>query len=133
MKLLAKQLYLSTSIICLLSCSPMVYSMEEDYQPKTLEQILDLKPVPTLIYWSSLGRVSQVKAILDSGEDSNILDSDGYSALHAAAENGHLDVVKLLIEHGADIHYKSEYTALELAKMADHNEIVKYLLTKGAQ
>ena len=111
----------------------MVYSMEEDYQPKTLEQILDLKPVPTLIYWSSLGRVSQVKAILDSGEDPNILDSDAYSALHAAAENGHLDVVKLLIEHGADIHYKSEYTALELAKMADHNEIVKYLLTKGAQ
>ena len=111
----------------------MVYSMKEDHQPKKLEQILDLKSVPALIYWSSLGRINQVKVVLDSGGDPNLHDSDGYSALHAASENGHLDIVKLLIEHGADINYKSEYSALELAIMAEHDEVVKYLLTKGAQ
>ena len=54
--------------------------------------------------------------------------NQGYSALQAAAENGYLEIVQLLIQQGADAHYKSEYTALQLAEMADQQQIVEYLM-----
>ena len=83
--------------------------------------------LPELIYWSSLGEVEQVEQTLQMGADVNCIDEDGYSALQAAAENGYLDVVKLLISKGADVHYKGQYTALELAKMSENKEIIEYL------
>lgn len=83
--------------------------------------------LPELVYWSSLGDVEQVKNALDQGVDVNSTDEDGYSALQAAAENNYLEVVKLLVAHGADIHFKGQYTALELAEMAENQEIVEYL------
>ena len=39
---------------------------------------------------------------------------------------GHIEVVKYLVEHGADIHAVNEQ-ALRLAKENGHIEIVKYL------
>ncbi|WP_353173169.1 ankyrin repeat domain-containing protein [Acinetobacter rudis] len=83
--------------------------------------------LPELVYWSSLGDVEQVKNALDQGVDVNSTDEDGYSALQAAAENNYLEVVKLLVAHGADIHFKGQYTALELAEMAENQEIIEYL------
>ena len=82
--------------------------------------------LPELVYWASLGDLAQVqKSLLHF--DVNTTDEDGYSALHAAAENDHLDVVELLIEKGADATHKAPYSALELAEMAGHAEIVNYL------
>ena len=83
--------------------------------------------LPELVYWASLGDVLQVEQLLLQGIDPNQTDDEGYSALQAAAENDYLTVVQLLIEKGADVHYKAEYTALELAKMAGNSEIVAYL------
>ena len=80
-----------------------------------------------LVYWASLGEFEQVKALLEQGIDPNQTDDEDYSALQAAAENGYLDIVQLLIQQGADAHYKSEYTALQLAEMADQHQIVEYL------
>jgi hypothetical protein len=36
-------------------------------------------------------------------------------------------VVKLLVSKGANVAYKGEYTALQLAEMAEHDEVVAYL------
>ena len=83
--------------------------------------------LPDLLYWASLGDIKQVEQLLAEGTDPNQTDDDGYSALHAAAENGHLAVVKLLINQGANIAYKGEYTALQLAEMAKNHEVVAYL------
>ena len=83
--------------------------------------------LPELVYWASLGEFEQVKVLLEQGSDPNQTDEEGYSALHAAAENGYLDIVQLLIQQGADVHYRSEYTALQLAEMADQQQIVEYL------
>ena len=83
--------------------------------------------LPELVYWSSLGELEQVKVLLEQGIDPNQADDEGYSALQAAAENGYLDVVKLLVEKGANVHYKGEYTALQLAEMAEQVEIIEYL------
>ena len=83
--------------------------------------------LPDLVYWSSLGELEQVKICIDQGVDVNSTDEDGYSALQAAAENGYLEVVKFLVLKGADVHYKGEYTALELAKLSKNLDIIEYL------
>ena len=83
--------------------------------------------LPELVYWSSLGELEQVKVLLEQGIDPNQADDEGYSALHAAAENNHLNIVKLLASKGASVNHKSPYTAFELAEMADHQEIMAYL------
>ncbi|USA52626.1 ankyrin repeat domain-containing protein [Acinetobacter sp. C32I] len=83
--------------------------------------------LPELVYWASLGDVEQVEQLLAEGIDPNQTDDEGYSALQAAAENDHLAVVKLLVSKGANVRYQGEYTALQLAEMAEHSEIVEYL------
>ncbi|MBC9230040.1 ankyrin repeat domain-containing protein [bacterium SPL81] len=83
--------------------------------------------LPELVYWASLGDVEQVEQLLAEGVDTNQTDDEGYSALQAAAENDHLAVVKLLVSKGANVAYKGEYTALQLAELAEHSEIVAYL------
>ena len=83
--------------------------------------------LPELVYAASLGEFEQVEQLLSQGIDVNQTDDEGYSALHAAAENDYLEIVKLLIQKGADLNYKAEYTALELAEMAENKEIIDYL------
>ena len=83
--------------------------------------------LPELVYWGSLGDVEQVEELLEDGIDPNQTDEEGYSALQAAAENDNLAVVKLLVSKGANVAYKGEYTALELAEMAENTEVVAYL------
>lgn len=83
--------------------------------------------LPELVYWASLGELDEVKQSLANGVDVNSTDDEGYSALQAAAENGYLEVVKTLVQHGANVAYKAEYSALELAKMAEQQLIVDYL------
>ncbi|MCF3128378.1 ankyrin repeat domain-containing protein [Acinetobacter soli] len=83
--------------------------------------------LPELVYWASLGDTARVRQLLADGIDPNQSDEEGYSALQAAAENDHLDVVKLLVSKGADISFKGQYTALELAEMAQNTQIVQYL------
>ena len=83
--------------------------------------------LPELVYWSSLGEVTEVERTLANGTDVNQTDEEGYSALQAAAENGYIEVVKLRVNKGANVSYKGEYTALQLAEMAEQTEIVDYL------
>ena len=59
---------------------------------------------------------------------------DSVTALLTAATKGQLDVVKLLINKGADINArgKSDKTALTVAASAGRWDMVKYLVEKGA-
>ena len=58
-------------------------------------------------------------------------DVNARDALKCAAENGRIDVVKLLLEHGANLHAKDEW-ALKVAIRYYHTEVVKLLLENGA-
>src|SRR5690606_41800668 len=83
--------------------------------------------LPELVYWASLGDVEQVEQGLQEGLDVNSADEEGYSALQAAAENDHLEVVKLLVSKGADIEHSSPNYDLVLEDMADNKDDVAYL------
>ena len=52
-------------------------------------------------------------------------------ALSYAARKGHLEVVQYLVNQGADIHAKNEW-ALKWAVESDHVEVVKFLIDQGA-
>ena len=47
-------------------------------------------------------------------------------ALRYVAENGHFEIVKLLLEHGVDVHANNDY-ALRVAAKYGYFEIVKLL------
>ncbi len=59
---------------------------------------------------------------------------DNAFPLFVAAENGRTEVVRVLIERGADVDLRTAYgaTALYIACQEGHTEIVNFLLAKGA-
>jgi ankyrin repeat protein len=56
------------------------------------------------------------------------------SPLFSAAQGGHLNVVKLLVKKGANIHQDSDQgvNPLHKAALEGHQEVVDYLMSKGA-
>lgn len=61
-------------------------------------------------------------------------DESGSTALHKASANGHLEVLKLLIQHGSDVELAdmSGCTPLHLAARNGHLTCVKFLISQGA-
>jgi ankyrin repeat protein len=58
-----------------------------------------------LHYASSMGDCSSVAELLATGSvDVNARDAVGYSAVQIAAAEGHLDVLRLLLRHNADVN-----------------------------
>lgn len=66
--------------------------------------------------------------------DIDLKTHDGRSALHFAAEGGHEEIARFLIERGADVHLVGEngITALRMAAEKGHIPIVRLLLEAGA-
>ena len=86
-------------------------------------------PAAELEYWASLGNIAKVKLAIQNGEDVNARGDNGYTALHAAAGNGHLDVVELLIGQGASATatLDSGESVVELAALAQETRVVDFL------
>lgn len=82
------------------------------------------------------GDAATVKALLAKGADVNAKLRYGTTALSYAADRGHLDVVKVLVEHGAELNIKDTFynsPPLSWAAYNGHTEVVKFLLEKGAE
>lgn len=88
-----------------------------------------------LTEFAKSGELDKAKRAVELGADINYETVDGNefnTPLTYAANNGHFDVVKYLIEHGAD---KNDYylaTALVESVKNRHNEIAIYLVEQGA-
>lgn len=81
------------------------------------------------------GDAAAVKALLDKGAPIEAKTPYGVTPLFFAARNGHTEVVRLLVERGAQVNvtdtfYKS--TALGWAAGSGHADVVRLLLEKGA-
>jgi len=53
--------------------------------------------------WSPEENIEAVKMCLDLGIDPNTADDEGRTALHGAAHKGRLEVIQLLVDHGANL------------------------------
>ena len=82
------------------------------------------------------GDLDKVKAEIDSGKDVNSKDIAGQTALMYASEQGRLEVVKYLVENGADVNAQSgkqgRGTALIYASATNRTIVMEYLLEQGA-
>src|SRR5207342_3082909 len=87
------------------------------------------------------GDAAAVTKLLDDGVDVNTKFRYNATALFYACDHGHLEVVKVLLDHGADMSIKDTFygfTPLALAtgpaqkKKPEHSEIAKLLIQKGA-
>ena len=80
-------------------------------------------------YWAGLGNLEQTERAIQSGADVNAVSAGNHSALHAAASNGHVDVVNLLLANCADRSAKlvSGETSADLAKLAGFDDLARRL------
>ncbi|GJE85719.1 acyl-CoA-binding domain-containing protein [Phanerochaete sordida] len=80
------------------------------------------------------GDVQGIGSFLQSHPETQLNEKDayGYTALHLASDRGHLAVVKLLLERGADprLQDADELTAVELARIAEHDDVVALIESK---
>ena len=107
-----------------------------------------------LILASELGLAALAKYLLSKGFDVNAMDKEGATALNRAVENRNIDVVRILLDSGADIEAGGDWenpwreqlgengSSLEvkafsgrplmLATMNDDHDMVQLLLATGA-
>ena len=112
-----------------------LFDADQGYGSDSLESSYG---VPHPLYYASLlgfGRV--VNALVSSSPlaDVNLTGGTYGSALASASARGYKDVVRVLLEHGADVNLGvgGEYgSALASASARGHKEVVEILLKKGA-
>ncbi|MDM5316166.1 ankyrin repeat domain-containing protein [Fictibacillus sp. b24] len=84
------------------------------------------------------GKITEIEDLLKKGNVQIDALNDGWSPLHLAAHFGHIDIVRLLLEQGADVHVKSgnnmANTPLHAAaaNMKNRQEMIGLLLSHGA-
>ena len=82
------------------------------------------------------GNVSGLRELLETYDDvtERGIDYKGSKALHLAAFNGYVDLVKLLIQNGADVNTVDEdnWTSLHCATWRGRFDITKLLIQNGA-
>lgn len=112
---------------------------EYDYSPSIA---VDPEPVylpDPLIEAVTQGDVAAVQTLLEQGADANIVGQHGHRPLLIAAANGALDIVRLLLDYGANINDETRsphpqidrVTPLIQAATRGHPEIVQLLLARG--
>jgi hypothetical protein len=89
-------------------------------------------PTP-LVRAAARGDTKEALLLLDKGAKVNELSDGPTTALHEAAEHGHIEMVKLLISRGADVNNNCNWTPLHMAAARGHLDVVKALLAGGAE
>ena len=92
-------------------------------------------PDPLLVDAVRQGDVDEVRSLLNDGADPNEAQGDGLTALHVAAQEGHVEIVRLLLDAGATVDAKSrigDYTPLHLANQGAHTSVARALVEAGA-
>lgn len=82
--------------------------------------------------WGELGSLKVVKYLIEKGLDVNARDSYGRTPLIMACECSRCEseYIQLLLDNGADINVKADYTAYDRAKRSGCSENIKSIINK---
>jgi ankyrin repeat protein len=89
-----------------------------------------------LLFAVSHGDLPMVRYLLAQGADPKLMESElNGTLLMNAARGGHLEIAKLLVQHGVDINLQTldRETALNIAQKKGHTAIVEFLKKSGAK
>ncbi len=82
------------------------------------------------------GSLNFVKRLIASGADVNAVNNSGQSPLHIAAWQGNAEIIKVLLDNGADPNIGRDFqnnTPLDNAIVKKHKEAIKVLKEHGAK
>lgn len=85
-------------------------------------------------YASATGRADAVSLLLRAGASPHTKSGrQGQTPLHGAAQGGHLDVVELLVRHGASLLVETNegFTAAALAQRGGHVAVANFIHARG--
>jgi ankyrin repeat protein/predicted DNA-binding WGR domain protein len=117
---------------CCPSPEPLKYLASQNVDTRDHD---NMKTTP-LMYAAKAGNAETVRFLLqDTRSTVTAKDRLGYSAIHYAAENGHTEVVKLLIEAGVKVALggPDRKTALHIAAALGNFEMVQFLVENNAK
>jgi ankyrin repeat protein len=91
-------------------------------------------PDKDIIEYALVADLKKVEEYIDNGDDINVTNRYGMTALIYASNNGHQAVVELLLAHDADINVtvSDGYTALMFASSRGHPAVVTSLIAHQA-
>ncbi|CAI2359509.1 unnamed protein product [Moneuplotes crassus] len=97
--------------------------------------ILGEAPIHRAVLSKLKSKVSALRTILDQDANVDLVDNNGWTALHHAAYNGEYESAVELISNGANVncYSNSMKTPLHFAALNDHADVVNLLVTKGAK
>ena len=93
-------------------------------------------PLRYILGWAVSQGIPGIRWLLDHGADPNLVwAQSGDAALHIAAQRWDVQMVELLVSHGADIHQRRSdgRTAFAVAALHGNQEIAAWLLRHGAK
>ncbi|SLM48078.1 protein of unknown function [Nitrospira japonica] len=87
--------------------------------------------IPSLLHYGVLsGNVAIVNFLLSKDHPVDHLDAFGFTPLHLAIQEGHLEIVRCLVRAGADLEYPARtplIMPIHLAAEGGHSEIIRHL------
>ncbi|MEW6544328.1 MAG: ankyrin repeat domain-containing protein [Nitrospirota bacterium] len=129
----------------LTGCASALYNAVERGDMQGVQTLLDQgagkdkdDAAEAFVHAAGAGNLQIVDLFLKRGVDPNVpYRSFNYASypLERAASRGHLEVVRMLLDHGAQVNNVDSpfhFTALTLAASAGNTEVVKLLLDRGA-
>ncbi|KAF7713452.1 Uncharacterized protein PECH_001310 [Penicillium ucsense] len=85
----------------------------------------------SLLAAAEQGKPEVARFLIRNGADVNACDRSGFSPLTKSAQRGHLSIVQLLLEAGAEFDGSGSSPLIE-ACAHDHTQVVRFLLRNGA-
>jgi len=108
--------------------TPLVRQMTPEWRSERSEEV-------GIFFVMAEGNVEEAKVLLAARADANVRDYEQQCPLHIAAGLGNLDMIGILVDHGADVNVIDRWgrTPLAQSQMGGHSEAQHSLKDKGAR